>query len=377
MRFFIQVTASSGEVIVKDSKATTTVPKPDLLIAFLQEMLVKNGIGEQAPLCNMEKVASERKLQTLKNTGYQRAVNGQQIMANFETVDNTTDGNISPPSSPFSNAFYIDNFKPTLPAEAIDNSMTDTNAFDDAFLEQESRLDSLKSDINTFTDAIGDDIEEDTTAFSSVWSKQRIKGLEKYIAGLAPDARRTQTSLTKQMLATAEVIAQVELKFIIIKAGGILCAVDQHAADERIALEKLENSLCNHGSGDTIIHMTKRSIKAADIIKVTKLLPSKRIILSQKQMSTVKYHWSLLQKWKFTMEEVEENTLLLTGVPSVCDRVASVNDFFDFVQELGHITGNDTKPNFVKSTLASNACRYATMFGDPLTHEQCVELISR
>jgi DNA mismatch repair ATPase MutL len=169
----------------------------------------------------------------------------------------------------------------------------------------------------------------------------------------------------------------VELKFIIIKAGGILCAVDQHAADERIALEKLENSLCNHGSGDAIIHMTKRSIKAADIIKVTKLLPSKRIILSQKQMSTVKYHWSLLQKWKFTMEEVEENTLLLTGVPSVCDRVASVNDFFDFVQELGHITGNDTKPNFVKSTLASNACRYATMFGDPLTHEQCVELISR
>ena len=84
--------------------------------------------------------------------------------------------------------------------------------FDDAFLEQESRLDSLKSDINTFTDAIGDDIEEDTTAFSSVWSKQRIKGLEKYIAGLAPDARRTQISLTKQMLATAEVIAQVELK---------------------------------------------------------------------------------------------------------------------------------------------------------------------
>lgn len=373
MRFFIHVSANSGEVVVKDSIATTTVPKPELLIAFLQEMLAKNGIGEQAPLCNMEHVAS-RKLQSLKsswNSGYQRAVNGQQVMA---TANNTTDGNSSPPSSPFSNAFFNDNFKPKLP-----NTMTDdTNAFDDALLEQDSRLDGLNSNINDFADVIGDDNEEGTIAFSSVWSKQRIKGLEKYIADLAPDAGRTdRLSLTKQMLASAEVIAQVELKFIIIKTGGILCAVDQHAADERIALEKLENSLCNHSQSDTIIHLTKRSIRAADIIKVTKLLPSKRISLSQTQMSTVKYHWSLLQKWKFTMAELKENTLLLTGVPSVCDRVASVHDFVDFIQELGHVTGSDTKPNFVKSILASNACRYATMFGDPLTHEQCVELISR
>lgn len=46
-------------------------------------------------------------------------------------------------------------------------------------------------------------------------------------------------TLTKKMLSSAEVVAQVELKFIIIKTCGIICAVDQHAADEGVALEKL------------------------------------------------------------------------------------------------------------------------------------------
>ena len=46
-------------------------------------------------------------------------------------------------------------------------------------------------------------------------------------------------TLTKKMLSSAEVVAQVELKFIIIKTCGIICAVDQHVADERVALEKL------------------------------------------------------------------------------------------------------------------------------------------
>ena len=78
------------------------------------------------------------------------------------------------------------------------------------------------------------------------------------------------------------------------------------------------------------------------------------------------------------MEELDETTLLLTGVPSVCDRVASINEFFDFIQELGNrVSSSDITPAFVKSTLASNACRYAIMFGDLLTHDQCVELISR
>mmetsp|Transcript_21623 Transcript_21623/g.35469 ORF Transcript_21623/g.35469 Transcript_21623/m.35469 type:complete len:138 (+) Transcript_21623:1362-1775(+) len=125
-----------------------------------------------------------------------------------------------------------------------------------------------------------------------------------------------------------------------------------------------------------MIHMTNKSIMVSDILKRSKLIPPKRISLTQKDMSTVKHHWSLLQKWKFTFEESDDKSLLLTGLAKVCDRVASVNNFLEFVKELGHITGGEIKPAFVKNVLASNACRYAIMFGDYLTHEKCVELIA-
>ena len=380
VRFFIHViTPGTSEIVVKDSVATTSVPRLDHLIAFLQRMLVENGTGEEALIRNCGKVASEHKIQShvsTWNAGFIRAVEGQNIVSTCQSASNSSNGNKSPPTSPFSDAFCNDYSKTRQPNNATTNPMTDMHAFEDAFLDHDTRSGSLSSDMRNPSASVDDDYEEETTVFSNVWSKQRIKGLEKCIAAVAPCAK---LSLTKQMLATAEVIGQVDLKFIIVKTGdGILCAVDQHAADERIALEKLESSLRNHSHGDTTIHLTKRSIKVADVLKHTKLLPSKRVSLSQKQISTVKYHWTLLHKWNFTVEELDETTLLLTGVPSVCDRVASVNEFFDFIQELGNrVSSSDITPAFVKSILASNACRYAIMFGDLLTHDQCVELISR
>ena len=53
-----------------------------------------------------------------------------------------------------------------------------------------------------------------------------------------------------------------------------------------------------------------------------------------------------------------------------------MNDFIDFVKQLSHFTGGEIKPAFVKTALASNACRYSIMFGDFLSHEKCVELIA-
>jgi len=264
---------------------------------------------------------------------------------------------------------------------------TNELSFEDAFLEQDDPTPKQSEDPDTATSSSMDfnynfDDEQDTSATSTVWTRQRIKGLERTIANLAPEASTTGSdgiSLTKEMLSNAQVIAQVELKFIIIKtACGVLCAVDQHAADERVALEKLESALCNPNlHDDTIINLTKRSVTKSDILKATKLAPSKRIVLSQKDMSTVKHHYSLLQKWKFTFEEAEDQSLLITGLPSVCDRTAEVSDFLDFVRILGHTSsGGEIKPPFVKHVLASNACRYAIMFGDELTHDKCVELIS-
>jgi len=95
-------------------------------------------------------------------------------------------------------------------------------------------------------------------------------------------------------------------------------------------------------------------------------------------MATLNQHSNLLKKWKFDFDEENDgNTITLTGVPVVCDRVASMQDFIEFVKELGHLSiGTDVRPKFVKNILASNACRYAIMFGEELSEEQQRRLIS-
>lgn len=59
----------------------------------------------------------------------------------------------------------------------------------------------------------------------------------------------------------------------------------------------------------------------------------------------------------------------------MCDRVVNVNDFKDFIKELGNLSGENVVPYFVKNILALNACRYAIMFGDELSQETQINLI--
>jgi MutL C terminal dimerisation domain len=41
-------------------------------------------------------------------------------------------------------------------------------------------------------------------------------------------------------------MVQVSSKVIVAKAGNIILAIDQHAADERVQLERLQERLCGH-----------------------------------------------------------------------------------------------------------------------------------
>ena len=354
--------------------ATNSVPHIDQLSTFLKKMVANAVMNSgQSMLPYVGKDDGQSSICTQNSNFSRRAVKGQQIKrdSHMKTLSN------KPASSPFSNAFFDETDETSQPNKSVNVDQSRLLSFDDVFLEQDKP--KPKKDTNSIDLSYNFD-DEEQEATSTVWTRQRIKGLERTIANLAPansSASDGKISLTKQMLSHAQVIAQVELKFIIIKTScGVLCAVDQHAADERVSLEKLESAMCNPNLHDVPIELTKRTVRVSDILKATKVVPSKRLALSQKDISTVKHHWSLLQKWKFTLEETEDNTtLLLTGLPSVCDRVAEVSDLLAYVRELGHLSGGEIKPPFVKTVLASNACRYAIMFGDFLTTEKCVELI--
>lgn len=283
-----------------------------------------------------------------------------------------------PPASPFSELFF--DGVPEMEMESGDVteklSMDETIDFDDAFIDSPT-----KPLVDDNPELLYDNMDADEQ-IPMQWTKTRIVTQDKIVSALSDSIsndERERVSLTKQMLSTAQVIAQVEDKFIIIKTQGKLCIVDQHAADERVALEKLEHALCNPNfSEGTRIELTKKHVLVGDILKAAPVMPAKRVLLSKSQMEIVRQHRGMLFKWHFTykLSSAGEESILLTGVPSICGRVAAVCDFVDFVNELQYLRGEQVKPECVKRILASQACRYAIMFGDKLTDQQCQQLIS-
>ncbi|KAL3785784.1 hypothetical protein HJC23_007340 [Cyclotella cryptica] len=310
-----------------------------------------------------------------------RIVTGEAVYAKctpaWPSKDDEASQPIKPTASPFSETFFDEPIV-TKASGSIVATKTQDVEFEDAFLDSPARIASREH-----FDQLDIDNDEETS-MPMQWTRKRIRSNDTSISALMTEGRSSggnydRISLTKDMLATAEVIAQVEDKFIIIKTQGMLCVVDQHAADERVALEKLENALFNPDFHDAMrIEMTKKHLLVGDILKATSVMPAKRVSLTASQLKAVLQHRALLNKWHFTFKQpcIGAETILITGVPTICGRMTDVNDFLEFVDELKHSTGEQIKPECVKRILASQACRYAIMFGDKLSDTSAKRLIS-
>lgn len=263
-------------------------------------------------------------------------------------------------ASPFSEAFFS-----TLAAAAPAVAAPDTNASDNELDERPT------------SDTYGHPSEVN-------WTRTRVRALESQISSLAVNLgaptvagggttssssrhRPAPISLSKEMLANAQVIAQVDEKFIVINAGGgLLCCVDQHAADERIGLERLERRLLAEMSHTCTPTQQQQQDDAASgisgeqLLRLVPLLPAQSIPLSSAQLSVVIQRKDLLENWRFAFKlpSADNATLLLNGVPGVCDKVATRQDFCQFIQALESRTSDAhlIKPAFVKKRLASQAC---------------------
>lgn len=232
------------------------------------------------------------------------------------------------------------------------------------------------------------------------------------------------TKLTKSALTEAEVISQVDTKFILCKMPSIpgdskskttLVLIDQHAASERIMLENLLTELCVPCEEDA------SSIRTTCLRSATARAQALMVEISSKELNLFGRHRAHFARWGIRYDlvtparpesacsrnEANQSRIRITHLPTpVAERCANFPSLaIDMLRgEVWALEDGSRKvpSNAVRSTseerdgdqplwlsllsaippsllelLHSRSCRSAIMFNDVLSREQCVELVEQ
>lgn len=237
--------------------------------------------------------------------------------------------------------------------------------------------------------------------------------------GFVEATSTTLGKLTKEGLRNAEVIAQVDKKYILIKMRGIstnnegeeekgeervmgenrelLVIVDQHAADERVRVESLFTEVCS-SSADP----------AAEAIHVSDLFQKKLVYrVSQREWELMKRYERRFREWGINYHlsssvagrnDGEEFSLHVNSLPrAIVDRCTNepslaidmIRTHVYSLSDAAHPSTSSTSntdgwvrrigscPKGLLDMLNSRACRSAIMFNDPLELAECKVLMSK
>ncbi len=134
--------------------------------------------------------------------------------------------------------------------------------------------------------------------------------------------------------------------YIIIEIDKEMYILDQHAAHERINYEKIK---ANYYSEDT---KDSQLLLLPDIVNVT-----------NKEMDLAKENIEMFRKAGFNFEEFGDNTIKLTEVPSMCEKLNTKELFLNILDEIDSVavTATQEKEDKFIATIACKASVKANM----------------
>jgi DNA mismatch repair protein MutL len=138
--------------------------------------------------------------------------------------------------------------------------------------------------------------------------------------------------------SSLSVIGQFNASYILCQQGTDLILVDQHAAHERVAFERLKGEFAN---------------KEVDS---QGLLFPETMELSYREAAVLKEHLEELARLGFELEEFGGNTWLLKGVPQVLAAADYLRIVRDILEELGSLGRSRTFTDIQEDILARLAC---------------------
>ena len=145
--------------------------------------------------------------------------------------------------------------------------------------------------------------------------------------------------------------------YIIIEMNSELYIIDQHAAHERIMYEKIKENYYRKGKKDSQLMLLP------DIIN-----------LSHKDMQIAKDNMEIFENAGFILEEFGENTIKLSGVPTVCLDLDNKELFLETLDEINTVA-RTAKQEIEEKFIATVACKAAVKANMALTREEVDNLM--
>ena len=147
--------------------------------------------------------------------------------------------------------------------------------------------------------------------------------------------------------------------YIIIEMNNELYIIDQHAAHERIMYEKIKANYYSDTNKDSQLMLLP------DIIN-----------LSHKDMQIAKDNMEIFEKAGFVLEEFGENTIKLSGVPTVCLDLDTKELFLETLDEINTVA-RTAKQEIEEKFIATVACKAAVKANMALTREEVDNLMKQ
>jgi DNA mismatch repair protein MutL len=167
------------------------------------------------------------------------------------------------------------------------------------------------------------------------------------------------TVTTGGYFADLTIIGQFNAAYIICQAGTDLVIIDQHAAHERVAYERL------------------RQEYAAGGVEGQGLLFPESLELTHGEAAVVREHAVALASLGFDLEHFGGTTWLLKGVPRLLAAASPVTTFRDLLEEFRGLGKSRQVAELVEEMLATVACHSVVRGRHPLTTPEIRELFSQ
>ena len=147
--------------------------------------------------------------------------------------------------------------------------------------------------------------------------------------------------------------------YIILEIDKEMYILDQHAAHERIMYEKVKKNYYSDANKDS------QMLLLPDIITLT-----------HKEMDIAKENIHMFNKAGFILEEFGENTIKLTGAPTVCLDIDTKELFLETLDEINTVA-RTAKQEKEEKFIATVACKAAVKANMALTKQEVESLMDK